>query len=478
MAPSGGTGMLPYLLLQGSALPEWMARSDGELLAEYVQHGSELAFATLVRRHGPMVWNVCYRLLRHYHDAEDAFQATFLVLARRAAEVQPPEMLANWLYGVARHTAHKARHMAAKRKAQESAQPSVSGAGRSPETTDDLVDALYEELAHLPSKFRTVVVLCDLEGQTRKEAARQLRVPEGTVAGWLARARKMLSRRLAKRGLVLSGASVAALLGQSATAAPYPTMFHTVRAAAQLQAGQALAETVSAKVAVLVNAVLRSLAGGPLGVLLGASTGIVATVLAWSVASAWLGEDKSQLARHEANPAPSLACQPQAPDNGFAQRELPPHAAASTMAQPDESWQPPASPEPLPVMPSEKPPSVKKARPESPIAKKPNGPKSKDRPREKPEEEDEDDTHKVEGVVSDVDWQQGTLTIQRLQQRHPQTQTYRFGQWARVWHKGKPADMTVLTRGAWVELELSPKDQQILLVKLKPPPKNPDQKKT
>jgi RNA polymerase sigma factor (sigma-70 family) len=249
MSDNNQTTLLPYLLLQGASLPEWQNRTDAELLTEYARQGSELAFAALVHRHGPMVWRICWHRLRHYQDAEDAFQATFLVLARRAADIRPPEMLANWLYGVARQTAHKASLMAARRRHKETSltQQTDSAAAAVKPEEECLLDCLYEEVAHLPEKFRAVVVLCDLEGLSRKEAGRQLGVPEGTVAGWLARARQLLHKRLARRGITLSLAAGLATLQANASAAPYRAVLASVRVASLLKAGESLAAAVPAK---------------------------------------------------------------------------------------------------------------------------------------------------------------------------------------------------------------------------------------
>lgn len=181
------------------------ARSDGQLLAQYARHRDEDAFAQLVRRHAPMVLGVCRRVLGNHADADDAFQATFLVLARKAAALDGCDSLAGWLHGVAFNIARKLRHMNAQRQARERRPPPQ------PETPDpELLAALDEELNHLPEKYRTVIVLCDLEGLTRKEAAQRLACPEGTVAGRLARARSRLAAQLAGRGLapvVVGGAA-------------------------------------------------------------------------------------------------------------------------------------------------------------------------------------------------------------------------------------------------------------------------------
>src|SRR5947209_756264 len=210
--------------LRGTSLvPEEASRTDGQLLERFVLSREESAFAALVRRHGPMVWGVCRRVLHRHQDAEDAFQATFLVLVRKAASVVPREMVANWLYGVAHQTALKARATTAKRGARAKQvkampEPVLELHG----SRDELQARLDQELSRLPDKYRAVIVLCDLEGKARKEAAHQLGWPDGTVAGRLARARTMLARRLAQRGVTLSGGALAGLLTQQAAAACVP----------------------------------------------------------------------------------------------------------------------------------------------------------------------------------------------------------------------------------------------------------------
>src|SRR5437867_8973662 len=167
-----------------------------------------------------MVWGVCCRVLGKHHDAEDAFQATFLVLVRKAASIVHRDKVANWLYGVAHQTALKARATAAKRGAREkqvTAMPEPAREEQGP--WDDLQPLLDQELSRLPQKYRTVIVLCDLEGKTRKEAARHLKVAEGTVASRLATARAMLARRLTRRWPSGAGAAVAGpVAGRTAVA--------------------------------------------------------------------------------------------------------------------------------------------------------------------------------------------------------------------------------------------------------------------
>jgi RNA polymerase sigma factor (sigma-70 family) len=237
--------------------------TDGQLLADYLSRRAEAALDTLVRRHGPMVWGVCRRVLRNHHDAEDAFQATFLVLVRKAASVASRGLLANWLYGVAHQTALNARRAAAKRRARERQVAEVPEPEAAPqEPWHDLRPLLDRELSRLPDKYRVPVVLCDLGGVTRREAARRLGVPEGTVAGRLARARAMLARRLAQRGLALSGGLLAVLLAQNGASAGVPTsvVSSTVKAATLLTAGQgAAAGLISAHVAALTAGVLKTM---------------------------------------------------------------------------------------------------------------------------------------------------------------------------------------------------------------------------
>jgi RNA polymerase sigma factor (sigma-70 family) len=166
------------------------ALSDGQLLDHFVERREGAAFEAIVHRHGPMVWNVCRRVLRDHHDAEDAFQATFLVLARRAASVMPREKLGNWLYGVAYQTATKARAMRAKRRMREGQVPDMPEPMAEPDDLrDDLAESLDRELSHLPEKYRTPIILCDLEGWTHWEAASRLGWPISTVSSRLSRAK-------------------------------------------------------------------------------------------------------------------------------------------------------------------------------------------------------------------------------------------------------------------------------------------------
>jgi RNA polymerase sigma factor (sigma-70 family) len=234
--------------------------TDGELLRGFVDQRDQAAFAALVRRHGSMVWGVCRRGLTNHQDAEDAFQTTFFVLARKATAVVPPSMVANWLYGVAHQAALHAARTAARRKERERQVTSMP----EPAVTDndpwpDLQPILDQELSRLPDKYRAVVVLCDLEGKGRTDAARQLGCPEGTVAGRLARARAMLAKRLTRRGITLSSAALTAVLARKAASgdAPGAVVSSTIKAASLLATGHVANGAISANAVFLTDQVIK-----------------------------------------------------------------------------------------------------------------------------------------------------------------------------------------------------------------------------
>ncbi|HWG47813.1 MAG TPA: sigma-70 family RNA polymerase sigma factor [Gemmataceae bacterium] len=237
--------------------------SDAQLLAHFLTRRDEVAFETLVRRHGAMVLGVCHRVLRNADDAEDAFQATFLVLVRKAASITKRATVGGWLYGVAYKTALKAR-AAGERRRRKERQASAMARRETPQEDfgGELHELLDEELNRLPDKYRVPIVLCDLEGKTRKEAANQLGWPEGTLSGRLSRARALLAKRLTRHGLTLSGGIAALGLSGNATPAclPSPLVASTVKAASCLAAGQAaIAGAIPVKVAALMDGVLKSM---------------------------------------------------------------------------------------------------------------------------------------------------------------------------------------------------------------------------
>jgi RNA polymerase sigma factor (sigma-70 family) len=258
--PTSSMGDVIQQIRRSVVLSEGGGLTDGQLLGQFLDGRDADAFAALVKRHAPMVWGVCRRLLS-YHDAEDAFQATFLVLVRKAAAVRPRELLANWLYGVAFRTARRSRATAAKRRGREKqVSPMPEPAVAEPELCTDLRPLLDQELSRLPDRYRTVIVLCDLEGKTREQAARQLGCPEGTVASRLARGRTILGRRLARHGLAVSGGTLAVVLAPEAgAAAPASVVSTTLKAASLAATGRVTAGVISTKASALTTGVMRTM---------------------------------------------------------------------------------------------------------------------------------------------------------------------------------------------------------------------------
>jgi RNA polymerase sigma factor (sigma-70 family) len=253
-------------LRRSALLHEGAERTDSQLLEAFVRGRDPLALEVLVRRHGPMVWGVCRRTLADHHEAEDAFQATFLVLLRKAVSIRTPELLPNWLYRVAYKTACKARQTAAKRGSREKQVRALPEPPAEPHPDTfglDLRAVIQEEVGRLPEKYRTAILLCDLEGRTRPEAARQMGLPEGTVASRLAKGRALLARRLIRRGLGVSAAGLtAAGFHQAASGAvPVALLANTAKAVSLLAAGEApAAGLVSAEVSALADYVMRGMA--------------------------------------------------------------------------------------------------------------------------------------------------------------------------------------------------------------------------
>jgi RNA polymerase sigma factor (sigma-70 family) len=194
--------------------------TDAQLLERFTSQRdetAELAFRVLVERHGPMVLRVCRSVLRDTHDAHDAFQATFLVLLRRAGSLWVRDSLGPWLHQVAYRTASCARSAAARRTRHESRVAEMTARPPHREDHEELGAVIHEELGHLPERYREAVVLCLLEGQSPEHAARHLKCPVGTVHSRLARGRSILAKRLARHGF--AGAAVAAVLADGATSA-------------------------------------------------------------------------------------------------------------------------------------------------------------------------------------------------------------------------------------------------------------------
>jgi RNA polymerase sigma factor (sigma-70 family) len=270
--------------------------TDGQLLGRFIVRRDDAAFAALVRRHGPMVLAVCRRVLRHTQDAEDAFQAAFLVLARKAASLSDREAVGGWLHGVACRAAWGARAAAGRRRAKEQQvkdMPQVIEPAK--EDQRELLELLDRELARLPEKYRLPVVLCELEGRSRREAALQLGLPEGTLSSRLARARGLLTARLGRRGLAVTGAALGSLLAKEAGAACVPgsLVISTVRAAG----GSATAAAAALAEAMMKAMLLTKVTGATWGLVLAASLSVGAVVFTYRIAAA----------QQPAVPTPALA---------------------------------------------------------------------------------------------------------------------------------------------------------------------------
>jgi RNA polymerase sigma factor (sigma-70 family) len=250
--------------------------SDAQLLEQFAVQRHEAAFEALLHRHGPLVFGVCRRMLFDMQDAEDAFQGTFLVLARKAGSITGRSLLSNWLYGVAFRVAARARKNSLHRRLIERHDldlTAVAGAGSSADP--DLAPLLHEEVQRLPDKYRGPVVLCYLEGKTNEEAADELRWPVGTVKTRLSKAREILRKRLVRRGVALTAGL---LVANTLTAgAPAALLDRTIQAALPFAAGKAIAGgAASAQALILSKGVLRAM-------LLGKLKTIAAAVLAVAV---------------------------------------------------------------------------------------------------------------------------------------------------------------------------------------------------
>jgi RNA polymerase sigma factor (sigma-70 family) len=276
------------------------AAADRQLLERFVFGRDESAFTALVERHGPMVLGVCRRVLNNAHDAEDAFQAAFLVLARKAGSLSRPDALGSWLYGVAYRTALEARARAAQRRARErelAEEPTVDPSGDV--VWGDLRPVLDAEINRLPDRYRSPFVLCYLEGRTNEEAARLLRCPKGTILSRLAWARQRLRDRLARRGVALSAAGAAAVFSAEYLSAAVSAELArtTASAAGRFVAGQVVTPV---EVVTLAREVQKAMFLDECKVvaLLFAAVALLAGGLAWLDQPSWASGTRPQ-----ANPA-------------------------------------------------------------------------------------------------------------------------------------------------------------------------------
>jgi RNA polymerase sigma factor (sigma-70 family) len=235
------------------AAPAEEADSDRELLRRFSQRRDEEAFAVLLRRHGPMVLRVCRRMAGNDTDAEDAFQATFLTLARNCGAIRSRHSAAGWLYGVACNTARKVRDAAVRRSRHERAVPVPSSTDPlTAMSARELLMALDDELSRLPEKYRAPLVICYLEGMDREEAAQRLGCPLGTLKGRLERGKERLRTALERRGLSLSAALAAALVGRETTEAAVPSLLARTTLRTALGTAPAAVGFTMGKVAVAV----------------------------------------------------------------------------------------------------------------------------------------------------------------------------------------------------------------------------------
>jgi RNA polymerase sigma factor (sigma-70 family) len=245
-------------------LRELEEQADCQLLDRFVGGRDCVALEGLVRRYASTVWAICRRQSLTYHDAEDAFQAVFLVLACKASSLRGDGALAVWLFEVARKTASKTRQrrMNYWTRERQAVDPEVAGEPGEPALQLELRMVLDEEISRMPAKYRMALLLCDLQGLSRSEAAKQLPLPEGTVASRLNRARALLGKRLARRGLTMSALTLGPTLGNTpGSAAPLPAVLSiTLQATRVLAAAGSTGAGLSSTSADLANAVVRSMA--------------------------------------------------------------------------------------------------------------------------------------------------------------------------------------------------------------------------
>ena len=301
------------------------AETDSQLLTRFVAHQDESAFRLLLERYGPMVMGVCRRLLGDAHDADDAFQATFLVLVRKADSIRDQDLLGNWLYGVALRVARRARLQASRRGPQSAEMPDMAISGTQAEADrGEVRQVLDEELSRLPRKYRVPMVLCYLEGKTNEATARSLHCPPGTVKTRLAKGRELLRAQLERRGLALTSVALAAVLAPEAVnAAVASSLAEATLAAAQATAGGA--GVVSASVTGLAEGALREMATAKAQALAGA----LVLLTAFGLGAGWLTYQAVSTA------APILPSTPELPPLPLADDGL-----ADAVNQRVQEWQP------------------------------------------------------------------------------------------------------------------------------------------
>ena len=314
--------------------------NDGELLAQFRASREQTAFAILVQRHGSMVMNVCVRVLKNAHAAEDAFQATFLVLVRKSASLCDHRSLGPWLHGVARRIAVRARIQESTRRDREGRAAKMPRAEFLDELTrQELRSVLDEEVGSLPERYRAPVILCYLEGKSHELSARELGWPKSSLESRLIRAREMLRKRLVRRGIALSGAALIGVLPQNAVSAAVPAqlIISTVKGATLLLTSKTAATgALSAKAILLEEEAMKPILGWKVTVLaLVLATGLVAGGVGFAIQNAD-GENAAGVAAPAGDPfvmAPPR--EPQEEDNPPAEDETGTLTAAGQVLDPD-----------------------------------------------------------------------------------------------------------------------------------------------
>jgi RNA polymerase sigma factor (sigma-70 family) len=330
--PGGQLGALIHFVRRMGDPAGLRHLADQELLERFAERCDGAAFAAILRRHGPLVWGVCHSILHHSHDAEDVFQATFLVLVRKARSIRKRGSLGSWLHGTAYRIAVRARVAARRRQAcslQESVMP-ISGS--CDEADQELGLVLHDELRRLPEKYRQPMLLCYLEGRTRSDAAECLGWTEGMVRGRLERARELLRRRLTRRGVALSSTAILSVLSANTGVAAVPAALAnaTVRIGMALAAGQAAsARLISANVVALSKGALRTmflsqLKTTAIAILALGTVGVGAAVLTGWTPAASRHEAKAQKSDEpEDSRRPPAVAKPEQADDAGTVREGP-----------------------------------------------------------------------------------------------------------------------------------------------------------
>ena len=397
-------------------------QTDRQLLERFARTGDEVAFGALVQRHGPLVLGVCRRVLGHVQDAEDSFQGTFLVLARKAGQLAWEDSIKNWLHGVAYRVALKARAQGLRRKHKErSAGAPAPGALES--SWEDLRSILDQELSALPPKYRAPLLLCYLEGKTRDEAAEELGWTSGSVKGRLERGRELLRARLLKRGLPLSAVLCASLLAETAATAAVPAAL----AGATIEAGLAFASGATG----IVCSTAYHLAQGVLHAMLitKIKTAVFGTVLlaAFGLGSGFLVQE-------------ALAGKPAAPVVGASHPLV-------VFAQEREAAQ--------------RPKEGEEGRKKDGERKKDGDPRKEGDVRKDPPRKDaevrKDREEGIRAYVKSIDIEKGTLTVLTGGDRNPTEHTYSLA--------GKDVKVTIIPSGQAAKLaDLTAKTMVILLL--------------